>query len=103
MGDFTKGNDTEIIYKRLQDLSTLATQAGRIHMIGTASTDLAYIACGRADLLINHAKEAWDIEAGILLILETGGKVTTKLAHNNAPLAIYSNGMLHQTIEDLLG
>ena len=71
-------------------------------MIGTAATDLAYVACGRADILLNHADSPWDIEAGKLLLLEAGGKVTTKLYHNDKILSIYSNGIIHQAVESLL-
>lgn len=103
IGDFTKGDNTEIIPERLKELSKLAMHTRRVRMIGTAATDLAYVACGRADILINHADHPWDIEAGKLLLQEAGGKATSKLYHDDAPLAIYSNGILHQTVEHLFG
>jgi myo-inositol-1(or 4)-monophosphatase len=101
IGDFTKADDIAIIPERLKELSKLAMQARRVRMIGTAATDLAYVACGRADILINHADHLWDIEAGKLLLQEAGGKATSKLYPEDAPLAIYTNGILHQTVEHL--
>ncbi len=98
VGDFAKEGHPKIIQKRLKDVSRLT----RIRMIGTAATDLAYVACGRADLLVNHAKHAWDIEAGKLLVLEAGGKVTTKKYTDGHTLSIYSNRAIHQAAEDLL-
>ena len=103
IGDFTKGDNAEIIPERLKELSKLAMHTRRVQMIGTVATDLAYVACGRADILINHADHSWDIEAGKLLLQEAGGKATSKLYHDDASLAIYSNGILHQTAEYLFG
>ena len=64
---------------------------------------LGYLSIGRnVDILLNHADSPWDIEAGKLLLLEAGGKVTTKLYHNDKILSIYSNGIIHQAVESLL-
>jgi myo-inositol-1(or 4)-monophosphatase len=95
IGDIMKEGKPEITNQRLQDISKLFTQARRIRMIGSAATDLAYIACGRADILVNHAKKPWDREAGKLLVLEAGGN-TTKYQHQNGEtLFIYNNGHIH--------
>jgi myo-inositol-1(or 4)-monophosphatase len=102
VGDFRKNNDAQTIPERLKDASILAKQVRRIRMIGTAATDLAYVACGRAEILINYARHPWDIEAGKLLLLEAGGKVTTQRRHNDTTLAIYSNRSIHQSVVDLL-
>lgn len=101
VGDFTKADDSEIIPDRLQELSKLAMQTRRVRMIGTAATDLAYVACGRADILVNHAAHPWDIEAGKLLLQEAGGKATSKLYYGDTSLAIYTNGILHRAVEHL--
>ena len=102
VGDFTKEGDPEAIEKGLSDFSKLVRQVKRIRMIGTAATDLAYVACGRADGLINHATDPWDVEAGKLLLLEAGGKFTRQDSSTSKPLFIYTNGSLHQIIEELL-
>jgi myo-inositol-1(or 4)-monophosphatase len=60
IGDFAKGNDSKAIHERVKDISPLAAKALRIRMIGTAATDLAFVACGRADALVNHATTPWD-------------------------------------------
>ena len=102
IGDFTKENDPQTSDEGLKDFSKLVTQVRRVRMIGTAAADLAYVSCGRAEALINHAMHPWDIEAGKLLLLEAGGKVTTLERHNGKPLTIYSNNILHQAIKELL-
>lgn len=101
LGDIAKGNDAAAISERLKDLTLLATRVQRLRMVGTAALDLAYLACGRADLLLNHATEPWDIEAGQLLLLEAGGKVTRKY-YQSRSVSLYSNGLLHQAVEDLM-
>ena len=70
-------------------------------MIGSAATDLAYVASGRAEALINYAKSPWDIEAGKLLLVEAGGRMTTEQYDNGEILSIYSNRHIYQEISDL--
>jgi myo-inositol-1(or 4)-monophosphatase len=102
VGDIMKEGNPKLTQDRIEDLSKLLMQSKRVRMIGTAAADLAYVACGRADLLVNHSSNPWDIEAGKLLLLEAGGKVITKLSKNNEGLSIYSNKFLHQEVENLL-
>lgn len=46
-------------------------------MAGSAALDLAYVACGRLDLLYNRGGlSPWDFGAGALLVTEAGGVVT---------------------------
>ena len=102
IGDFTKENDPQTSGEGLKDFSKLVAQVRRVRMIGTAAADLAYVSCGRAEALINHATHPWDIEAGKLLLLEAWGKATTLERYNGKPLTIYSNNILHQVIKELL-
>ena len=39
--------------------------------------DLAYVACGRLDAYFERCLNPWDFAAGMLLIEEAGGRVTT--------------------------
>lgn len=102
IGDVSKASDTQTTNERLNDISQLVTHVQRIRMIGTAATDLAFLACGRADILVNHANSPWDIEAGNLLLAEAGGKVTTRKIRVDETFSIYSNGLIHQEAEKLL-
>jgi myo-inositol-1(or 4)-monophosphatase len=43
---------------------------------GSASLDLAYVACGRTDGFFEAGLSAWDMAAGVLMILEAGGLVS---------------------------
>jgi myo-inositol-1(or 4)-monophosphatase len=43
--------------------------------LGTASLDLAYVACGRLDGYYELGLKSWDVAAGALLVRESGGVV----------------------------
>ena len=101
-GDMMKEGRSEITNQRMQDLARLFTRARRIRMIGSAATDLAYLACGRADTLVNYAQKPWDREAGKLLLLEAGGTATEYQQPNGEKLFLYSNGLIHRHVEELL-
>ena len=68
---------------------------------GSASLDLAHVACGRLDGYWERGLSPWDITAGIVLVEEAGGKVT---AYNGSPLQINSgrilatNGWIHNSL-----
>ncbi len=46
-----------------------------IRRLGSAATDLVYIACGRMEVFYEYSLNAWDIAAGVLIVKEAGGKV----------------------------
>ncbi len=68
---------------------------------GSASLDLAHVACGRVDGYWERGLAPWDIAAGIVLVEEAGGKVT---AYDGTPLSIESgrilatNGQIHPSL-----
>jgi len=43
--------------------------------LGSAATDLAYVACGRFDGFFEYGLNAWDVAAGALIVEEAGGVV----------------------------
>ncbi len=47
-----------------------------IRRLGSAAADLAYVASGKSEGFFEHGLHAWDVAAGVLLILEAGGKIT---------------------------
>jgi myo-inositol-1(or 4)-monophosphatase len=47
-----------------------------LRRLGSAATDIAYVACGRYDGFYEYGLHPWDIAAGILLVREAGGKVS---------------------------
>ncbi|MGD0582791.1 MAG: inositol monophosphatase family protein [Bacteroidales bacterium] len=47
-----------------------------VRRMGSASIDLAYVACGRFDLFFEYGLKPWDVAAGSLLVNEAGGIVS---------------------------
>jgi len=47
-----------------------------LRRLGSAATDIAYVACGRYDGFYEYGLNPWDIAAGILLVKEAGGEVS---------------------------
>jgi myo-inositol-1(or 4)-monophosphatase len=68
---------------------------------GSASMDLAHVACGRVDGYWERGLSPWDMAAGIIILREAGGRVT---AYDNSPLDISSgrilatNGHIHNVV-----
>ena len=54
----------------------MLTHVQGMRRMGTASLDLAWVACGRYDAFWELKLAPWDVAAGILLIREAGGRVT---------------------------
>lgn len=76
---------------------------GRVRMIGTAATDLAYVACGRAEALVVHNALPWDIEVGCLLVKEAGGKIYRfQEAKSGRCLVVCSNKSIHEELLDVI-
>ncbi len=45
-----------------------------IRRFGSASVDLAYVACGRFEAFFEYGLKPWDVTAGALLVREAGGR-----------------------------
>ncbi|MBT8061153.1 MAG: inositol monophosphatase, partial [Gammaproteobacteria bacterium] len=60
----------------LNIFNRLWEQAEDFRRAGTASLDLAYVACGRVDAFFEIGLKPWDVSAGALLVREAGGVVT---------------------------
>ncbi len=49
---------------------------GGLRLIGSAALGLTYVACGRLDAYIHPLLYPWDVAAAIVLVQESGGKIT---------------------------
>ncbi|MEQ8424473.1 MAG: inositol monophosphatase family protein [Cyclobacteriaceae bacterium] len=54
-----------------------------VRRLGSAATDLAYVACGRMDGFFEYNLNPWDVAAGSLIVERAGGKVTDFKGENN--------------------
>jgi myo-inositol-1(or 4)-monophosphatase len=68
---------------------------------GSASLDLAHVACGRLDGYWERGISPWDMAAGVVLVEQAGGKVS---AYDGSPLQMSSgrilatNGHIHHSL-----
>jgi myo-inositol-1(or 4)-monophosphatase len=47
-----------------------------LRRLGSAATDLAYVACGRFDAFYEYGLQPWDVAAGAFLVQQAGGQVS---------------------------
>ena len=45
-----------------------------LRRLGSAATDLVYVACGRFEAFYEYGLSPWDVAAGVFIILQAGGK-----------------------------
>ena len=82
----------------LFDKMTTASQG--IRRLGSAALDLCYIAAGRFDGYWEFGLKPWDTAAGVLIVTEAGGKVTTldggPFHFMDSGEILASNGKIHE-------
>jgi len=72
---------------------------------GSAALDLSYVACGRLDGFYEENLKPWDTAAGLVILPEAGGRITTFEGGDYdlyAPDIAASNGILHQNIVNIV-
>jgi len=76
-----------------------------VRRMGSAACDLAFVAAGRYDGFWERGLKIWDIAAGIVLVEEAGGRITS---YENAPIDLHSgrilasNGLIHDDMSRTL-
>jgi myo-inositol-1(or 4)-monophosphatase len=65
----------------LKELHQVSQRVAGVRRFGSAALDLAWVAAGRYDGYWERDLNAWDIDAGLLLVSEAGGKVTDADGH----------------------
>ncbi|WP_340644914.1 inositol monophosphatase family protein [Phenylobacterium sp.] len=61
----------------LKELHQISQRVAGVRRFGAASLDLAFVAAGRFDGYWERDLKPWDLAAGLLLVSEAGGKVTS--------------------------
>jgi myo-inositol-1(or 4)-monophosphatase len=81
-----------------------------LRRLGSAATDIAYVACGRYDGFYEYGLSPWDIAAGVCILDEAGGKTSDfsgEAEYLFGSEIICSNGRIHgefvKTIENIMG
>ena len=88
----------ERVPETLARLGRMLANTQGVRRAGSAALDLCYVACGRLDGFFEENLKPWDTAAGLLMVSEAGGKITTFDGRDYdiyAPNMVASNGVLH--------
>jgi myo-inositol-1(or 4)-monophosphatase len=66
----------EKIQRYLNSLTYFMQQSHGMRRLGSAATDLAYVACGRFEAFYEYSLQPWDVAAGSLIVQQAGGKIS---------------------------
>lgn len=89
----------------LATLAKIAPMVSGVRRMGAAALDLAFVAAGRFEAFWEFDLNPWDIAAGILLVREAGGYVTTPTGDPDVLKSgdvVAANDRLHQPIAELI-
>ena len=75
--------DTNDFSSQLKTIENCLEQGADIRRSGSAALDLAYTACGRLDGFWEFNLHPWDVAAGSLIVIESGGIVSDKQGSEN--------------------
>lgn len=88
-------------------LKELMQKSHGLRRLGSAATDLAYVACGRFEAFYEYNLNPWDVAGGILLVEEAGGKVTDFTGGNNyifgGQLIASASGNIGEEMLEIIG
>ncbi len=74
-------------YKRikpfLESLEYFMENSHGVRRLGSAATDLVYVACGRFEAFYEYSLSPWDVAAGAFIVQQAGGKVSDFKGENN--------------------
>jgi myo-inositol-1(or 4)-monophosphatase len=82
-------------------LRNLIARAQGVRRAGSAALDLAYVAAGRFDGFWEEGLKPWDTAAGVLLVTEAGGRLSTFEGGAYdifAPSIVATNGRVHEAM-----
>lgn len=89
----------------MQSMDHFMKNSHGLRRLGSAATDIAYVACGRYDGFYEYGLHPWDISAGMLLVQEAGGTISD-FAGDPDPLfaehIICSNGKIFKEFQSVL-
>ena len=96
---------SKIKEKIFSEYIKISKQVSNVRKFGSASLDLAYVACGRFDGYWQRELNFWDIAAGTIILKEAGGFIDFFEDDENLPLKkniLATNSNIHQELKELL-
>jgi myo-inositol-1(or 4)-monophosphatase len=89
----------------LDQLAAVMDGVAGVRRFGSAALDLAYVASGRFDAFWETGLSAWDVAAGVVIVREAGGMVSTidgSVDVVGADTILAANAGLHRAFGDLV-
>ena len=96
---------SKIKEKIFSEYIKISKQVSNVRKFGSASLDLAYVACGRFDGYWQRELNFWDIAAGTIILKEAGGFIDFFEDDENLPLKkniLATNSNIHEELKELL-
>jgi len=99
-------NDYSRLDSFVETMKYFFTQSHGLRRIGSAATDLCYVACSRFDAFYEYALKPWDVAAGAFIVKQAGGMVSD-FSGNDAFLfggeIIASNVLIFELMKEIVG
>ena len=95
----------DALERYLRQFAAVTAASSGIRRAGSAALDLADVAAGRFDAFWELTLAPWDVAAGVVLVREAGGLVTTPDGSNDvlqAGAIVAGNPALHRWLSELL-
>ena len=84
-------------------LAAVLAEVQGVRRLGSATLDLAWVACGRYEGYWEFRLAPWDLAAGSLLVIEAGGTVTDSRGGPARPEdVVATNGLLHEDLRSIV-
>ena len=97
--------ESKIKEKIFSEYINVSKNVSNVRKFGSASLDMAYVACGRFDGYWQREINYWDIAAGIIILREAGGYVDFFEEDDSLPLKkniLASNSNIHNELKELI-
>lgn len=84
-----------------ENMGEVLTRTQGVRRFGSAALDFAWVACGRFEGFWEFGLKPWDTAAGVLLVSQAGGRVSSHLGADyrlGDPGLVVSNGVIHDDL-----
>lgn len=75
--------DYHLMQPYIRCLEYLLQNSHGVRRLGSAATDLAYVACGRFEAFYEYSLNPWDVAAGAMILQRAGGRLSDFSGGNN--------------------
>lgn len=97
--------DYEYLSEYMKTLEYFMQHSHGLRRLGSAATDLAYVACGRFDAFYEYGLSPWDVAAGAFIVEQAGGKVGDFFGQSNYIFGkeiIASNNLIFNELVEII-